>query len=571
MRLRVRSYYVPIVAVLLVAATVLLMWFGYRATSEWQRSTRLVVDRRTVDALYLMVTALSRDMRAVQSQVLPQLVPSTNDAEVSELGDEIAKAFARFPYPESFFSWTAGRGSIGAVYDRANDNGSLYVFNRADRPPSWHKGMVPTIEFPATLLKDPAELAQMMHLVHKRAALHARFITFETDIGGEAYQVVARPVYVPASRATLRGIVGFMVNLKWVRANYFSELASQLSRVVARSSMILEVLDEQGAVVTSNRQGFDVQDEPGPVRERKFALLFFDPVLRATAPPEALPVRYWTARAQAGPDESILAAASGARRTFMLISFAAATAVVALLLTARAARSAALLATMKSDFVSAITHELKTPLSSIRLVSETLSRGRFHSVEKVPEYATLLLNEVSRLTRTVDNLLTVSRVQDIEHFYSFESVDPGTLLEDALDSFQSHLKEQGFEVMVDIPAPLPPVYADRTAILQVLENIFDNAIRYSNGTRSLSISASATDSHVHLKVADKGRGISPDDAPHVFEKFYRGHDAASGGSGLGLAIAHRIIKDHHGDVLLKSTPGAGTVVEVVLPLDKKKS
>src|SRR5262249_6894196 len=183
----------------------------------------------------------------------------------------------------------------------------------------------------------------------------------------------------------------------------------------------------------------------------------------------------------------------GARRTFLLMSVDAGAAVIALLLTVRAARSAAVLATMKSEFVSTVTHELKTPLSSIRLVSETLARGRFRTQEKVMEYATLLLNEVSRLTRTVDNLLTISRVQDIERFYTFESVDPGTLLEDALNTFQSHLKEEGFELSVDIPAPLPSVHADRTAILQVLENILDNAIRYSNGTRHLTVSASASE------------------------------------------------------------------------------
>ena len=442
--MKIRSYSVQILAVLLVIMTILLMWFGYRAASEWQRSTRLVVDRRTVEVLYLMVTALSRDMRAVQTQVLPQLNPSTNVAEMYELSDEVAKAFARFPYPESFFSWTVS----------LDNKEALYVFNRADRPPPWHKASVEATEFPAALLKNPDELAGMTDLLRKQAALRTRYIVFETNIGEEPYQVVARPVYVPASHTTLLGIVGFTVNLNWVRAHYFNELTAQLSRVVVgRGTMVLEVFDEKGSVITSNRAVLGVPRDS--TRDRKFPLLFFDPVLRAAAPPEVLPVRYWTARTQAAPDESILAAASGARRTFMLISFAAAAAIIALLFTTHAARSAAILATMKSDFVSAVTHELKTPLSSIRLASETLARGRFRSPEKVSEYASLLLNEVSRLTRTVDNLLTVSRVQDIEHFYTFESVDPGTLLEDALEGFQSHLKEQGFDVNVDIPAPLP--------------------------------------------------------------------------------------------------------------------
>ena len=125
-----------------------------------------------------------------------------------------------------------------------------------------------------------------------------------------------------------------------------------------------------------------------------------------------------------------------------------------------------------------------------------------------------------------------------------------------------------FEVNVDIPAPLPSVYADRTAILQVLGNILDNAIRYSNGTRALTISASASDTQVSLRIADQGRGIAPADAPHVFEKFYRGRDAASGGSGLGLAIAQRIMKDHRGEIRLESVVGSGTVAEIVLPLAK---
>jgi hypothetical protein len=248
--MRARSFRIQILAGLLVVATILLMWFGYRATSEWQRSTKLVVDRRTADVLYLLVTAISRDMRAVQSQVLPQLNPCTNDAELYELSDEIAKAFARFPYPDSFFSWTGG----------LDGSGTLYVFNRADRPPSWHKGGIQPAGFPTTLLKDPPELADMVQSVRKQTALRVRFTLFETWIGGHPYQVIARPVYAPGSRTSLRGIVGFTVNLDWVRAHYFSELTAELSRViVARGSIVLEVLDETGAVITSNRPAFKCQ------------------------------------------------------------------------------------------------------------------------------------------------------------------------------------------------------------------------------------------------------------------------------------------------------------------------
>jgi signal transduction histidine kinase len=558
-----KSYQVQIITALVIVATILLMWFGYSATSESQRSATAIANRRAGDALYLIFTALSRDMRGAESQILPQLDPLSEESQLYELDDQIAKAFAQFPYPDSFFSWTP----------TSNGTGRLYVFNRADRPPAWCDTEMEHRGFPTTVLKDPAALAGIAPVLRKQASLHTAVILFETNIGGQPYQVVARPTYVPYSRTALQGIVGFTVNLNWARTHYFTEFTDVLTRLIqgVGNSVALEIVDDRGTRIAGAPAGIKVEQEAG-TRERKFPVFFFDPVLRATAPAEALPVRYWTVRAQVlADDEAMRAATNGSRRAFVLISFATGVAVIALLLTARAARSAAALASMKSEFVSAVTHELKTPLSSIRLVSETLARGRFREQEKIGEYAALLFNEVTRLTRTVDNLLTISRVQDVERFYTFEAVDPGTLLEDALGSFQSHLKELGFDVKVDIPAPLPSVNVDRTAIILVLENILDNAIRYSDGTRHLTISASASDNQVRLWIADKGPGIPAAEVPHVFEKFYRGRNAASGGSGLGLAIVKRIMRDHHGDVRLQNGAGGGTVAEIVLPIYKKES
>jgi signal transduction histidine kinase len=558
-----KPYQVQIVTVLVIVATILLMWFGYSATTEWQRSATAIANRRAGDALYLIFTALSRDMRGVETEILPQLDPLNDESELSELDDEIAKAFARFPYPDSFFSWTPV----------SSDSGRLYVFNRADRPPAWCDTEIESRGFPTTVLKDPRALASIVPALRKQASLHTAVILFETNIGGQPYQIVARPTYSPASRTRLKGVVGFSVNLNWAHAHYFTEFTDVLTQVIRGigNSVALEIIDDKGLQIGGAAAGFKTDPQAG-TRERKFPVFFFDPVLQATAPADALLARYWTVRAQVLPDdETRLAATDGSRRAFILISFATAAAVIALLLTARAARSSAALASMKSEFVSAVTHELKTPLSSIRLVSETLSRGRFRDQEKIGEYAALLFNEVTRLTRTVDNLLTISRVQDVERFYTFEAVDPGTLLEDALGSFQSHLKELGFDVKIDIPAPLPSVNVDRTAIILVLENILDNAIRYSDGTRHLTISATASDKQVHLWIADKGPGIPAAEAPHIFEKFYRGRNAASGGSGLGLAIVQRILRDHHGEVRLQNATGGGTVAEIVLPIYKKES
>ena len=99
---------------------------------------------------------------------------------------------------------------------------------------------------------------------------------------------------------------------------------------------------------------------------------------------------------------------------------------------------------------------------------------------------------------------------------------------------------------VDVPASLPPVYADRTAILHVLENLLDNAIRYSDGRKRVDISASASEKEVSLRIIDRGLGIPPDEMPRVFDKFFRGRHVTSGGSGLGLAIVQRILQDQIG-------------------------
>ena len=138
------------------------------------------------------------------------------------LGDEVAKAFARFPYPESFFNWR----------EQENGTGTLSVLNRADRPPGWYAGGVESTEFPATVLTNPPELHDLLRLLRNQASLRTRFIVFETTINGKPYQVVARPIYVPPTRTKLHSIIGFTVNIDWVKTHYFNDLVSEFVRVI---------------------------------------------------------------------------------------------------------------------------------------------------------------------------------------------------------------------------------------------------------------------------------------------------------------------------------------------------
>jgi two-component system phosphate regulon sensor histidine kinase PhoR len=250
----------------------------------------------------------------------------------------------------------------------------------------------------------------------------------------------------------------------------------------------------------------------------------------------------------------------------MIAALAAVSLAFGFLLTARAVRESARLAEMRSEFVATVTHELKTPIATIRAVGDSLVSGRVRTADDQREYAQLVVQEAKRLTRLVDNLLAMSRITDVADVYSFEPLSVDGLVDKVLDEFGQQLAAARFETQVDIPLDLPLVRADRTAVVLMLENLVDNAIRYSPATRSLRISARRDGVNlVVLDVSDTGRGIPDDEIDQVTRKFVRGRHAVSGGSGLGLAIVKRIVTDHGGRLTLRSAVDVGTTVSVSLP------
>ena len=165
----------------------------------------------------------------------------------------------------------------------------------------------------------------------------------------------------------------------------------------------------------------------------------------------------------------------------------------------------------------------------------------------------------------IDNLLSYARLSDVRQAYNFEPVDIGELVEETLERFHQLLVAD-FTVDVDIPPHLPPVRADRMAATLMLDNIVDNAIKYSEDVRIIEIRARLLDERAAITIADHGIGIRDDELGRVKDKFFRGRNAKRGGTGLGLAIVQQIVAAHHGHVRIDSQAGRGTRVEVVLPL-----
>jgi signal transduction histidine kinase len=179
-----------------------------------------------------------------------------------------------------------------------------------------------------------------------------------------------------------------------------------------------------------------------------------------------------------------------------------------------------------------------------------------------------MVDESKQLTRLLDNLLAYARIADTADVYSFQPVAVDALIDQSLRKCRSRLDAAGFEVHVDIPADLPPVRADWTAVCLTLDNLVDNAIRYSRERHSLHIGASLEGDTVTIQVTDRGIGIPAGEISDVTRKFFRGSVTSSGGSGLGLAIVERIATDHGGSLSIQSSVGVGTTVALALPVSR---
>lgn len=548
----VQWYAATALSVGLSVATAAMVWLAYVATREWGRGSELLEQRRAAEALALVDAALSRDMKgAWTSLIVPLTQFMIEDEAPFDLLQQTARAFAKFPYPESFVTWT----------ERPRSH-AISAFIRADRPPPWDSGEHSDDPFPVIHVADPPAMLPVIDAIRRRATPVSPFVLLETTIGGAPYQVVGRAMFADGNPNTVSAIAAFIVNLDWVRREYFAPLLAQVARIGGtEASLALAVSDERGEIVASTAASAG----PGTMR-RPFPLLFIEPGVIPSHLYDGA-VRDWAIHVAPTGASVVGVAARGANRAFAVIAIAAAAALIALLQTMRMVRESARLATMKSDFVSAVTHELKTPLATIRLVGDTLARGRYSSRQSVEDYALLLSKEAARLSQTIDQLLTYAKYTDAPALTSSEwaAADLVDLVDDALEPFRPTLAEQQFTVTIDVSRTLPRVSAELRALTTALEIVIDNAIKYSAQVCELRITGRALREHVSLVIADRGIGIHKDDLDHVFGRFFRGRNSNVGGSGLGLAIARRIVLAHHGTILVRSVVDAGTEVEILLP------
>lgn len=240
-----------------------------------------------------------------------------------------------------------------------------------------------------------------------------------------------------------------------------------------------------------------------------------------------------------------------------------------LILTVRTVAREMELAKMKSDFVSAISHEFKSPLTSIRQLAEMLQTGRIPSEERRQKYYDVLLEQSERLSLLTDNILSFAQIEEGRKEFKFEMADIGALLNDIVSTLQDRVCHEGFEIQIDIDKSLPEIRIDTAAMTQAVTNLMDNAIKYSDKKKKIVTRSFTENQNLIIAVQDFGVGIKKEEIGKVFERFYRGGDELTRtvkGSGLGLTLVKQIVEAHQGSVHVESEPGRGSTFSIILPL-----
>ncbi len=330
--------------------------------------------------------------------------------------------------------------------------------------------------------------------------------------------------------------------------------------------LVLEVMPQlYGDVDRTSR--VNVVDQNGRI-------LFGEP-LRGTGPTVGLqfPTTLYGWRLNVALTSAETLAEQAIRQRYLqltVVGLAMLIAIAGIVIIVRATVAERRLAGLRSEFVANVSHELKTPLASVRMFGEMLLTGRVPSDDKRREYLQIIVGESERLTNLIDNVLDFAKVEGGRDAYEFADCDLSEVATRAVDLLRYRAEREGVALRADVEAA--PVMVDARAVELALINLIDNALKYAKGTDRVAVVVRSTAAGgAVLTVSDEGPGIDPEDQQRIFDRFVRGRGAQAmhvRGSGIGLSLVKHIAESHGGEVTLTSparTTGNGTVFEILFP------
>jgi signal transduction histidine kinase len=229
---------------------------------------------------------------------------------------------------------------------------------------------------------------------------------------------------------------------------------------------------------------------------------------------------------------------------------------------------------MKNDFIATVSHELKTPLSSMRVLVDTLLEGNIKDETQTEEYLRMTAKENERLSRMIDNFLTFSRMERNKKAFEMTPTNPVSIANDAAEAVRTKYAAHNCQFMVDIAENLPEIAADHGAMVTVLVNLLDNACKYTGDTKQIALKVFAEKDNVCFAVSDNGIGLAHRHIRKIFDSFYQVDNSLARkveGCGLGLSIVKFIVDAHKGKISVDSKPGKGSTFTVKIPVSLKQA
>jgi signal transduction histidine kinase len=535
----------------LVAAAILVVYLQYRAITSLRHEAEMVVLGVSNSAASALATTIARTLSGPVEVLNSVNQPDLNAGRMDLVVEAFRHGFAEYPQIERFFLWHR-------LSDAIAPNEVIFFDRRAgaEQPRAIGRGEPSDL---TSFYRDSA-VGRVLYGEMLAHMAQRNYAAIEHDTASGHYISVIRVFWASPRRETPFTVLGFMVDVADVREGLFADLHRQqfASLLAGTYDLKVRILDEDGREVFASGRPL-----PQLSGSATFRLQFFPEGIRGRMAP-APPSPVWSVLV--GPSGDPPLTFFPATQAYWLAGVSIALIVLALGFAVQGHRRSKQLARMQSDFIAHMSHQLKTPLSLLSAVLETIRLERVKSPQKLARYYEILWEQTDRLSSLVERILEFSRVKRRGTSYEFERLDLADLVRETVEAFRRSLEPDGFDFEV-IASGAPIVWADPAALEQALVNLLDNAVKYAGETRTIRVDVSAGPAAATIAVIDRGIGIPADERPHIFDRFYRGSGARMNrrGFGLGLAICAELVAAHGGRVLVESEPGRGSTFTIKLP------
>jgi signal transduction histidine kinase len=543
----VRDRSLRLAAALAVAVAIpvaVLFYFQFRAIEDLGQSSAVVLRQLSQETANRLVKDAQDALKAPQINVLLGITQQQLEPlDLPAIRKVFDAALDSEPFLTRLYVWSdetlAHRGEV-LSYDRE------------------HR------EFRTDAAEAPLVLKRFRELAPQKRAISL----FEATIDGRLSYFQAQLRFEFPARDRLTSFVVVRVDAEKLRTDFFPAFVESKMKTVEGPSgfppLTVSVIDGNGRVIYPR----NAQAQKQFVDERVFSLLFFDPELARYAAADGR-FEQWRLRTGYGNRTIPEIIDARARPQRALMAMLAGVLALGVFFVVRAAAREVKVAELRSNFVSSVSHDLKTPLALIQLFAETLELGRLKNTDRAHEYYRIINSEARKLTRLINNLLDFSKIEaGLRSYTKREPVNLTELTRGVLESLESQFAHNQFTVTSKLDGSVP-VYIDAEAAVQAIENLVSNAMKYSPERRDIEVEVACAGGYGVVRVRDHGIGIPPRMQRKIFRKFFRIQtDAGSGpqGTGLGLAIVDHVMRGHGGFVRVDSEPGRGSTFTLHFPL-----